>query len=307
MRLLDVRCSVKSVAATAAIVTCLVVTAGQLAAAPRPTGPSGPDLLGNPTRVETALDAGSGAAVLAREGKTRDALGFPVGVKRVGKHVRDGFEQVEYDEVTETDFAGRVTAVTQFDTKGRLRAAVRLDSPPRGGLKVTLDGAVRSAQRSALAAGLTVETPSTSDADQAAGGWTIHWARVQDGVPVRGDETRVQVWPDGRIQSVAHIEHDLAAATQRIGLAGARQVASSNLDRWFASRNSGYTIQSLSLEWVEPNAAFDPTRTTSAAAPYRLAWVADVKPTGDAANYMWLITLFVDAADGTIIGGDFVE
>ncbi|MGD0017623.1 MAG: hypothetical protein ABSD62_00015 [Candidatus Limnocylindrales bacterium] len=308
MRSLDSRSSIKSAAGTAAIVACLVVTAGQLTAAPRPDRSSNQDLLGNPTRVETALDASSSAAVLAQAGKTRDALGFPVGVKRAGKHVQNGFEQAEYDEVSETDSAGRVTSLTQFDMNRRLRAAVRLDSPPREGPKVTRDVAIHAAQRSALAAGLTVGVPSTTDADEATGGWTVHWARVKDGVRVRGDETRIHVWPDGRIQSVARVEHDLAVApSQRIGLAGATRVAVGNLDRWFANRSSGYAIQDVALQWVEPNGAFDPSRITSTPAPYRLAWVADVKPSGEASNYMWLMSLFVDAADGTIIGGDFVE
>jgi hypothetical protein len=308
MRVLGSRCSIKSAVGTAAVAICLVVSGGQLAAAPRSTGSATDDLLGNPTRIETALDAGASATVLARAGKTRDALGFPVGVKRTGMHVRDGFEHAEYDEVSETDAAGRVTALTQFDTKGRLRAAVRLDNPPRGGLKVTRDGATRLANRSALAAGLAVGEPSATDADQATGGWTVRWARVEDGVPVRGDETRVHVWPDGRVQSVARVEHDLAAAPgRRIGQESARQVASANLDRWFADHKSGYAIQNVTLEWVEPNGAFDPSRIASTPAPYHLAWVTDVKPSGEAANYMWLITLFVDAADGNIIGGDFVE
>ena len=307
MRLLNWHLSFKSGLGAAAVVGCLAVTAGQLTAAPRQS-PSSADLDGNPTRMEMALDANSSAAVFARAGKARDALEFPVGVTRVGKHVRDGFERAEYDEVSEMNSSGKIVALTQFDTKGRLRVAVRLDGPPRGGPRVTSDAAIRAAQRSTLAAGLTVGSPSRTDADEATGGWTVHWPRVKDGVPVRGDETRVNVWSDGHIQSVALVEHDLGAAPdRRIGLDSARQVASDNLDRWFAKRNSGYEIRDVMLQWVEPNGAFDPARITTAPTAYRLAWVTDVKPSGDAANYVWLMTLFVDAGDGNIIGGDFVE
>ena len=84
-------------------------------------------------------------------------------------------------------------------------------------------------------------------------------------------------------------------------------MASATVDQWFAGRNSGHTIQGMDLEWVEPNGAFDPARITDSAQPYRLAWVANVKPTGAAANYVWLMTLYVDAGDGSIIGGDVVE
>ncbi len=286
---------------------CVAVSAGRIEAAPRSPDSPG-ETIGNPSRVEAALDANTDAVLLAREGLAREALGFPVGVKRVGRHVLDGFEDAEYDEVTELDSAGDVESVTQFDSKGRLRAAVRLDAAPAAGLRITQDSAVRSAQKSVLAAGLGVGTPTSTEADQATGGWTVHWARTQDGVRVRGDETRVQVWPDGRIESVARAEHELAAAPlSSIPSETARQIAATNLNRWFAGRNSGYAIQKLDLEWVGPNAAFDPAGISASEAPYRLAWVSEVKPSGDAANYVWLMSIFIDAGDGTIIGGDFVE
>jgi hypothetical protein len=277
-------------------------------AAPQPSGGFAQTAVDEPTRFETALDANSEAVVLVRAGKTRDALGFPVGARHTIKHVRDGFEHAEYDEVSEVDAAGRLTSVTQFDAQGQLRAAVRLDSGPRAGVNVTREVAIRSAQRSAVAAGLAVDTPGAADVDEANGGWTISWARQQDGVPVRGDETRIHLWSDGRIQSLARVTHDLASPPdRRIGSDQARQVASATVDQWFAGRNSGHTIQGMDLEWVEPNGAFDPARITDSPQPYRLAWVANVKPTGVAATYVWLMTLYVDAGDGSIIGGDVVE
>jgi hypothetical protein len=308
MQLLGTRCSIKTAVGTCALAVCLLVTAGQLAAAPRQAPSSDPDPIGKLAREETVLDAGTSSTLLAQAGETGNALGFPVGVKRIGKHVRDGFEQAEYDEVTELDSKGRISSITQFDKSGRLRTAIRLDSPPRGVLKVSGAGAIRLAQRSAQTAGLTLGTPSATDADQATGGWTVHWDRVAAGIRVRGDETRVQVWPDGRIQSVARVEHDLGPAPgQRINAESAKHAASDNLDRWFSGSHSGYAIQGVALEWVEPNGAFDPSLTANTSVPYRLAWVTEVKPSGDAANSMWLMTLFVDAGDGNIIGGDFVE
>jgi hypothetical protein len=299
--------SIKSIAGSTAILTCLLVGAGQMAAAPQPPGPfsRNPDY---PARIETALDANTSAAVLATAGKTRDVLGFPVGVTCSAKHVRDGFTRTEYDEVSELDSAGQVRSLTQFDSKGHLSAAVRFDAVAAGGPRVTRDAAIGTAQRSARSAGLTVGAPTLTDADEATGGWTIHWARQANGVAVRGDETRVQVRSDGRIQSVARIEHELAAApSQRIDSDTARKLATDKAKGWFSGRNIGYSITGPTLEWVEPNGAFDPARVTDAPQAYKLAWVADVKPSGDAAAYVWLISLFVDAADGSVIGGDFVE
>jgi hypothetical protein len=302
------RTTIKSAVGAGAIVACLVVTAGRMIAAPQPSGGFAQMAVDEPARFETALDANSEAVVLARAGKTRDALGFPVGARHTIKHVRDGFQHAEYDEISEVDAAGRLTTVTQFDAQGQLRAAMRLDSGPRAGLSVTREAAIRSAQRSAVAAGLAVDTPSATEADEADGGWTISWARQQDGIRVRGDETRVHLWSDGRIQSLARVAHDLASPPdRRIGSDQARQVASATVDQWFAGRNSGHAIQSVELEWVGPNGAFDHATITDSPQPYRLAWVANVKPTGAAANYVWLMTLYVDAGDGSIIGGDVVE
>ena len=300
--------TIRSVVGAGAFVTCLVVTAGRMVAAPQPSGGFDQAVVGDPARFETALDANAEAVVLARAGKIRDALRFPVGARHASKHVRDGFEHAEYDEISEIDMAGRITSVTQFDAQGRLRAAVRLDSAPGVGPKVTREAAIKSAQRSAAAAGLAVAMPSATEVDQANGGWTIHWARLQDGVQVRGDETRVHLWPDGRIQSLARVEHDLASSPdRRIGSDQATQVVTTTFNQWFAGRDSSHTIQSLGLEWVGPNGAFDPARITDSPQPYRLAWVANVKPTGTAANYVWLVSVYVDAGDGTIIGGDVVE
>jgi hypothetical protein len=302
------RATVKSVIGAGAIVACLVVTAGRMVAAPQPSGGFDQAVVGEPTRFETTLDANAETVVLARAGKVRDALGFPVGAKHTSRHVRDGFEQAEYDEVSEVDAAGRITSITQFDGRGQLRAAIRLDSAPRAGLNVTRKTAIDSARRSALAAGLAVDSPSGTEVDQANGGWTIRWARLQDGIRVRDDETLVHLWSDGRIQSLARVVHDLASPPdRRIGSDQARQVVGTTFDQWFAGRNSGYTIQSVGLEWVGPNGVFDPARITDSPQPYRLAWVANVKPTGTAANYVWLITVYVDAGDGTIIGGYVVE
>jgi hypothetical protein len=307
MRISSCSRNLKWAAGTAAVTICLVGSAGQIAAATLVAGSSRAGVA-TPTRVGVTLDANTDSAIFAREGKTRDALGFPVGVKRIGQHVRDGFQKAEYDEVTELDSGGNVEAITDFDATGHLRTAVRLDPAPQGGPNVGRDAAIRTAQRSAVAAGLGVGTPSSTDADEAIGGWTIHWLRMQDGVRVRGDETRVQVRPDGRIASVALAQHDLdPAAVRRLGSDDARQVATGNLNSWFAGRNSGYSIQKVDLEWVGPNAAFDPSQVDAPERPYRLAWVTEVKPSGDAAKYVWQISLFVDATDGSIIGGDFVE
>jgi hypothetical protein len=186
--------------------------------------------------------------------------------------------------------------------------AVRFDSPPSGLGSVSSDAATKAAQRAVAGAGLSVVGPALTEANQTLGGWDVHWARAQGRYAVRGDETRVHVWQDGRIQSVAQVEHALAAAPQRLlAQSDARGSVTRQCNAWFAGTGSSYALKSMDLEWVGPNAAFDADKLTAAAAPYRLAWVANVNPSGPAADSVQLITLFVDAGSGAVIGGDVVE
>jgi hypothetical protein len=256
----------------------------------------------------TALYADSSPDVFARARAARDALGFPVGAKRSGRHVQDGGRKVAYDEVAEVDSADRPVALTQLDGSGRLLAAVRFDTPSTLAARSTQETAARAAQRGLTASGVPVSGQPRVDADSTSGDWNVHWDRTQDGFRVRGDETRVHVWPDGRIQSVASVQHDLAPAPARtVDQATATTTVSRQLDTWFAGKESAAGIQGMDLQWVEPNAAFDPNKLGRTPGPYRLAWVANFKPSGQASQSVSLIALYIDAGDGTVIGGDVVE
>jgi hypothetical protein len=261
-----------------------------------------------PGVVAFALDAASSPVVFSHAVVARDALGFPIGVRRSGKHVQDKFQNVEYDEVDELDASGRPMSMTQLDGSGRLRVAVRLDESPRPATRIARDPALGIAQRGAISAGLTVAGTAQVDVDAATDGWTVRWSRTKNGIDVRGDETRVQVRPDGQIQSLARVEHELASEpTQRIQADRAREIVAGQSDNWFAAAGSGYTIEKMDVQWVGPNGAFDATKPIDPQPVYRLAWVANVKPSGDASKYLWMVTLYVDAEDGSILGGDFVE
>ncbi len=294
-----------------AIVGVLAVGLGASTTQPIAAQRSGPGagiVAGGPVRVEIELtDANRGAAFSAAA-RTRTALGFPGGSNRIARHVRDGFQGREYDEVEEVDTNGRSLSITQFDGSGRLVAAARFDAAPRNGTAVTREAALKAARRGASAAGLGPVGSETVEADEAEGGWAIHWRRSQDGVPVRGDEVCARVRSDGKVRSLARVEHQLAAApASRITSDQARQSVGLNMNRWFAENGSGYAIGAVSLQWVDPNNAFDPAQGATPNATYRLAWVVDVTPSGPAAEYVQLITLYVDAGNGNLIGGDLVE
>jgi hypothetical protein len=308
MRFLSHSNAVKVMAGMTVPALCLALQAGTLSAAPAPPVAADP-AQAVPERVEARLDARDQAVAFDRAGRIREALGFPAGKTRTGKHVRDGFQNTEYDEVAEIGTDGHPVAITQLDANGNLRAAVRFDRPSRIGGMATRDQAVQFARRSIASAEMTVDTGPIVEADEATGGWSIRWERKAQGVRVRGDETRVQLWPDGQVWSLARVEHQLAEISSHpINQGQARQVATTNLNGWFADTGSSYQIQALTLEWVEPNDAFSNSTSLEPpeAVPYRLAWVAEVKPTGDPASYLYLMCVYIDAGDGDIIGGDFV-
>jgi len=290
----------------------LGLSTGQLTAATISGGvtqtPAVASIAGQPGITETAIYADSRPDVFARAGKARDAFGFPAGQRRSGRHVHDGFQNSDYDEVSDVDSAGNTVSMTQFDTDGSLVSAVRFDAPPALVANSSSDAATRAAERGLAASGMQALGQARPKENSVAGGWDVHWDRVENGLTVRGDETSVHVWQDGRIQSVARVEHKLAAEpAHKLGQGEAHQAADRQVSIWFSGRNTGYSMEEMGIQWVGPNAAFDPSKVGAEGEPYRMAWVVNVKPSGSVADYVRLITLYVDAGDGTIIGGDVVE
>jgi hypothetical protein len=307
--------AIQSFLAVSVVVVGLVVTTDRITAASsgasdvaKAEGAISGSKAGQPVMTETVLNADDSPDVFRRAASARDAFAFPVGAKRTGKHIHDGIQSTDYDQVDEVDGKGQPVAQTQFDSSGSLVSAVRFDMPADSSARVTLESASKAATRGVTASGLAPARQSKTDANPVLGGWDVHWDRTQDGYAVRGDETRVHIWPDGRIQSVARVAHALVPApARRLAIYDAKRVVTGQFDRWFAGGGSGYAIQEPTMEWVAPNAAFDAAKLTATPSAYRLAWVMNVKPSGPAADYLTLVTMYVDAGDGTILGGDVVE
>ena len=306
--------STRSLLAAAAIVvglaigsSSLIAAGSQLSVGPEQVEVDSARVVG-PLLKETAITADDHPEVFTRAEKARDGFGFPVGAKKVGRHVHDGSQNSDYDQVSEVGSNGQPLAMTQFDGSGRLTAAVRFDTIGSPAVRITGTTATKMAQRGLAASGLTVIGQARTDSNAVDGGWDVQWARAAEGTTVRGDETKVHLWADGRIQTVARVEHQLAPApTRRLSQPEARIVVDRQLDQWSGNRGVRYTVTDMALEWVGPNAAFDASKLNAAPDPYRLAWVVNVKPSAEAADYIRLITLYVDAGDGTVIGGDVVE
>ena len=304
--------SVKAILAGGMVAAALAVTAGSLTAAGSiNTGPAAPAIAAPATQTatrETPLYIADHPALFARAVTDRNAFGFPVGATRTARHVKDGIQGIEYDEVTEVDQAGHPMSIAQFAADGRLLDAMRLDSPSSTSTTVSSSVATKTALHALTASGFGVAGQPTADADQSAGGWDLTWTRYQAGYPVRGDGPRVHVSQDGHIESVATVQHKTGVApTRLLTRANAQTLASKQWSSWFGTSGTGYGVQSLDVEWVGPNDTFDATRSGVTSEPYRLAWVASLKPSGATSDYLYLVTLYVDAGSGAVIGGDIVE
>jgi hypothetical protein len=258
--------------------------------------------------VTRPLDAEHAAGLLGKAGAVRDGLGFPVGHGRSVGRVVDRAHGSEYDAVEETAADGAVVAEYRFAPSGRLEHAVRLDASGVPDRRLSGARASITARRALTALALMPAGAEAVTADTIQGGWRVYWQRAQRGIPVRGDEVRVHVRADGSIGSVAWVEHDLAPEPiKRMTGASAAAVVRSAANGWFAETESGARIGSPVLAWVEPNGLFDGSVPMSGTGPYRLAWMVDVRPTGPAALSLGMVTVFVDAGDGSVIGGDVVQ
>ena len=295
----------------AGVVCALALSAGPIAAnsiasAVASSEPAAQAILPATSRIETPLSADDRPGVVARARAARAALEMPDGARSQAAHVKDLGRHAEYDEVTEQDAAGQPVALTQQDGSGRLLMAVRFDLPGKRANISRADG-LRRASSAAVAAGLATDEAQAAQTESA-DGWDVTWSRTKDGVPVRGDELRIHVREDGKIGSVGRVNHDLAAApATKMSRAQARSVAAGQARRWSTQSGSEFSVDAAELAWVGPNAAFDAAKIGAAEEPYRLAWTVNLVPQGEAATNVRLVVLFVDAGDGSVIGGDVIE
>ena len=245
--------------------------------------------------------------VVAQANAIRDRLKLPVGVRRLAEHVQDASTKENYDEVDELDSQGRVVSLTTFSSD-QLRTAIRFDMAPQVSTPIDQSTGVADALKAATGLGLVGGAPDRSYDDTSTGGWVAQWDRTANGVPVRGDGTLVRVWADGRIASVSHKTHPLAAAPLAlIDASSATQQVKASMQQLVPGSSNSLTFQTPGLEWVRPNGAFDASRSVAEDPVGRLAWVVNVEPADRSASSFTLLTFFIDAGDSTLLGGDVVE
>ena len=216
----------RTVLAVAVMVVGLAVTADRMAATNAGAPDSGTIVggadaakAGPPDAIATAIDADDRPGRIPSRGLGQGRPGLP---GRGETHGQARSRQLPPDRVRRGRRSRRSGSAPRLDAV-RSRRSPGVGRPLRPAFGDFIEGRQRTRQRSrplrgVSASGLAVAGPYQVEANSVMGGWDVHWDRSKDGFQVRGDETRVHVWPDGRIQSVAHVEHQLAATPgQRLG------------------------------------------------------------------------------------------
>jgi hypothetical protein len=266
-----------------------------------------PFVAGGRSTRPVAMPASQADRAVAHGRQLAAALGLP-GVSRRAQRLDDRFEHRTYDEVTSFDAAGREVAIARFETDGSVALALVLGWHPGHGSPLDRDAVEARALGLVRAAGLDVAGRPSVRTSTGAGGWSLDWPRVVDGTPVRGDGVRVALWPDGSFHGLTRIERPLAASPARpIAAGAARNVAESWAARRFGDAASELRVSAIERAWVAPNDTFAVTGLDAPAETLRLAWVVRFEASGRLAERVRSVEAWLDAADGSLLGGDLVE
>ena len=247
------------------------------------------------------------ARARARGQAVAAALGLP-GVSQRVQRLDDAFEHRTYDEVTALDAAGHEVAITRLDLDGSVAMAVSLGWHHTGGRALDQPSAAARATALARAAGFVPSGRPDVRLAAGAGGWSVSWQRLIDGVPVRGDGVRLTLWPDGGLHGLTRTERPLAPAPSRVlDAAAARTAATAVVGAWVDGSSAALRVAAVERAWVAPNDTFGGTRLDAPAETLRLAWAVRFEAQGGLADRIRTVEIWVDAGDGHLLGGDLVE
>jgi hypothetical protein len=296
-----------------ALLPLAVAAAGLVLLSGGPTGP-GPGAAGDRYRAgERSLERRATAGPEAHAARDRAlaraaAVGLPTGPHVRTSRLTDRFAGVELDEVVIADAAGRARAIVRMRPDGRVTLAVRIGWRARDERAIGAGAAAAQAAGHARALDLAAGgTPAVRpDVD---GGWRATWGRTRDGVPVLGDGTTVTLFADGTFHAAAERERPLAAAPAEIlARAVVTELAATRLaDLLGPADAAAAELVDLELAWVAPNDTFDGARPDAPDPILRLAWVAAYRTAGTLAERLRAIELYLDAGDGSLLGGDLLR
>jgi hypothetical protein len=255
-----------------------------------------------------AVGASQSERAVARGAELARALGLP-GVRRHATRLDDRFEHRVYDEVVSVDQIGRDVSIARFDVEGRPIMALVLGWEHGRGQAIGRDQAASRGAEIVRLAG--VEVAGTPDVRESAGagGWSVAWARSVDRVPVRGDGVRVALWRDGSFHGLTRSERPLAAVpASRVSAVVARRAAEGLAARHFEGSAAGdLRVVSTELAWIAPNDTWAPQLPDAPAELLRLAWIVRFESRGGLTDRVRVVEYWIDAGDGSLLGGDVVE
>ncbi len=249
------------------------------------------------------------AVALERADRLARALGLPAAGRRDVARLDDRFEAGVFDEVTFHDERDRPIAIARFHADGRLRHLVRLGWYDAGLAPAPASTIPGRARAIAGAAGLASDGEPIVEPDRGGAGWVATWPRMAGGVPVPGDGAWLRLWPDGSLHAVALVESRLSPApASTLAETDARRIAERQLDARVAGSARGeIALASARLAWVAPNDLFEPARPDAPDPVLRLAWVVRASTVGALSERLRALELYLDAGDGTLLGGDTLE
>lgn len=247
------------------------------------------------------------ARATARGREVAAALGLP-GVSQRVERLDDRFEHRTYDEVTSVDASGREVAITRLELDGSVAMALALGWHPSGGR--VIDGPAAAQRADALARAAGHEPAGRPDVRTSAGGggWSIAWQRTVDGVVVRGDGLRIALWSDGTFHGLNRTERPMAAAPGRqINAADARTAATAIIAARAGGSAGDLRVVAVERVWLAPNDSFGGARLDAPAEILRLAWAVRLDASGALAERVRSVEVWLDAGDGSLLGGDVIE
>ncbi len=277
-----------------------------------PGGPAPGDAVdryraGEPASVRSVVPADVATRVRALGLARARALGVPVGTGAHVTRVNDRFSGAVFDEVVTTDARGQRLGIVRMDRDGRVAMAVRVGW--RATTAARVDAATARARAVALAGTSGIGgagTPTVSAATD--GGWRVTWERAVGGVPVPGDGSTVTLFADGTFHAAARRERRLAEApAQRLAEAAAERIGRERLASLLGPASGEARIVQSRLAWVAPNGTFDESAPDAPDPVLRLAWVVEVRTVAPLSERLRALELYLDAGDGTLLGGDLLR
>jgi hypothetical protein len=260
---------------------------------------------GDPLRQPLPVPSAAVDTVTSRAAAVGAALGLRGSPGPVA-HGRDAWNDRIVDEVSLVAADGSDTATITLDESGLPLVVVRFDRPRDSEAAKGTGASAPTAALRHLAALRLATPPGRPRLEWDAGlqSWSVAWDRTIDGFAVPGDGLFVNVTSGGEFVGMSRWETPHAAApANRIAPARAREIAMG----WATQRDlpsfQGFRAERPRLEWRQANDFVEPAKPDAPEPLLRLVYAIRFSYVPRGEETPMLVDLFVDAGDGSIIGG----